>query len=68
MNRRINEKLGAWLIIPNNTKKELARHLGMSKPTLYTRLSGATKWTWDEVVAIANLTNSTLDELAGIAD
>ena len=66
MNERINEKLGAWLLEKEHTRAKLAKLIGISKPTLYTRLNGKSKWRWDEVLVIAELTGSTLNELAGI--
>lgn len=66
MDERINEKLGAWLLITGNTRTILAKELGISRPTLSGRLSGATKWKWDEVVEISRLLNCSLNDLADI--
>lgn len=68
MSTRINEKLGAWLLADEHTKAVLAKLLGISRPTLNSRLSGNSKWTWDEAVLIAELTGCTLNELAGYRD
>ena len=62
----IKEKVGSWRLEKGNSIVKLAKELGMSRPTLYTRLEGATKWRWDEVLRIAELCNCTLDELSGI--
>jgi hypothetical protein len=69
MTQEINEKLGAWLISDKlHTRDTLAELLDMTRPTLNGRLRGDTEWTWKEVKAIAALTGSTLDELAGITN
>lgn len=64
---RINEKLGAWLI-NGNTKTRLSKELGVSRQTLRLKLSGDSDWTWSQVVKIAELTGTSLDELAGVPD
>lgn len=64
--QRINEKLGAWLLTDGNTRETLAKELGMTRPTLATRLNGTSKWEWEEVVNVSRLTNCSLDWLAGI--
>lgn len=66
MNDKINEKVGAWLLCNGNTQEQLADILGITRPTLRTRLAGASMWRWSEVVQISKLTNCSLDELAGI--
>ena len=67
MSQAINEKLGAWLLKSDNTRDKLSEALGMTRPTLNGRLRGETEWTWNGVKAIAKLTDSTLDELAGLS-
>ena len=67
MSQAINEKLGAWLLKSDNTRDKLSEALGMTRPTLNGRLRGETEWTWNEVKAIAKLTDSTLDELARLS-
>ena len=67
MNKRINEKVGAWLLVPGHTQELLAEELSMTRPTLRNRLNGQSEWMWGEVIKIAELTNSTLDEMAGIS-
>lgn len=66
MTQRINEKLGAWLLQNGNTREVLAQEIGITRPTLATRLNGESKWNWEEVVEVARITGCTLDELAGI--
>ena len=66
MNERINEKVGAWLLEEGNTKTVLAERIGISRPALNKRLDGRAKWKWGEVVEIADLTNCSLNELAGM--
>ena len=66
--QRINEKLGAWLLIEGNTRDELAKELGMTRPTLANRLNGTTKWEWDEVLKISRLVGCSLDWLAEIGE
>lgn len=68
MSNIINEKLGAWLIENGNTQQKLAEEIGITRPTLRGRLYGKSKWEWDEVIEIARITGSTLNELAGITD
>ena len=63
----IREKLGAWLLGEGHTRDILAQEIGITRPTLADRLNGTTKWRWSEVIEIARITNSSLDELAGLA-
>ena len=67
MTERINEKLGAWLLGEGHTRELLAQGIGITRPTLQTRLDGTSKWYWSEVVKVAEITNSDLNELAGIS-
>ena len=64
--QRINEKLGAWLLADGNTRETLAKELGMTRPTLATRLNGTSKWEWEEVINVSRLTSCSLDWLAGV--
>lgn len=66
MTDRINEKLGAWLLREGNTRELLAHEIGISRPALLARLNGTSKWYWEEVVRVAKLTESDLNDLAGI--
>lgn len=68
MTEKINEKIGAWLLKDGNTKGLLAEKLNVSRPTLDTRLDGTSKWKWEEVVCISEITGSSLNELAGLED
>lgn len=61
---KINEKVGAWLLEDGNTRQMLADEIGISRPALANRLSGASKWYWEDVVKIAEITSTPLDELA----
>lgn len=63
---KINEKLGAWLLKEGNTREALASAIGISRPALQNRLNGTSKWFWVEVIAVAKLTGSDLNELAGL--
>ena len=65
MTERINEKLGAWLLGEGHTRELLAQGIGITRPTLQTRLDGTSKWYWNEVVKVAEITGSSLDDLAG---
>ena len=65
-NEIINQKLGAWLLENNKTRGELAYEIGITRATLADRLSGKAKWRWDEVIEISRITDTSLDELAGI--
>lgn len=67
MNKIINEKLGAWLLKSGNTREKLAEEIGITRPTLSGRLDGKSKWQFDEVVKVAQLTGCSLNELAGIS-
>ena len=62
----INEKLGAWLLISGNNREKLAYEIGITRPTLASRLNGESMWRWDEVIRISQLTGATMNELAGI--
>ncbi|MBQ9002171.1 MAG: helix-turn-helix transcriptional regulator [Eggerthellaceae bacterium] len=65
--QKINEKLGAWLIEDkSHTRNKLAEELGMTRPTLQNRLNGTSKWEWEEVVRVSQLTGCTLNELAEV--
>ncbi len=64
--QKINEKLGAWLLEDGHTRDQLAKELGMSRPTLQNRINGTTKWEWEEVVKVSLLTGCTLNELAEV--
>lgn len=66
MNDRINEKVGAWLLIDGNTRAILADAIGITRPTLNNRLDGTAKWSWDEVVRLSRYLGCSLNELAGI--
>jgi len=65
MENKINEKVGAWLLVNGNTQEMLAQKIGITRPTLASRLKGESKWTWDEVVQIAQITDCSLNYLAG---
>ena len=66
MTQRINEKLGAWLLIDGHNQQLLADELSITRPTLSSRLCGKSQWKWEEVVRISKLTECTLNELACI--
>ena len=68
MTQQINEKLGAWLLVDGHTREMLAKEIGITRPTLAGRLSGESKWNWNEVIEVARITNSSLNELAGITE
>lgn len=61
----VNEKLGAWLLKSGNTREVLAKALGMTRPTLNSRLKEG-GWSWAEVLRICEITGATPNELAGI--
>ena len=61
----INEKVGAWLL-EGHTRAELAARIGISRQTLDTRLTGASRWLWREVIELAQVLGVTLNALAGI--
>lgn len=66
-NTVIKEKLGAWVLENGNTRETLADELGITRPTLRSRLDGETQWRFEEVIKIAKLTGTSIDELAGIS-
>lgn len=68
MTQRINEKIGAWLLEKGHTRDILADEIGITRPTLNGRLSGASEWNWCEVIEVARVTNTSLNELAGITE
>lgn len=51
----INEKTGAWLLLPGNSKEKLAKLIGISKPTLARRMECPGSWTLDEVTKLAEV-------------
>lgn len=63
MTDKINEKIGAWLLIEGNTKQQLANALGISTVTLNKKLSGETDWLWSQVCTISDLIGCSLAEL-----
>ncbi len=65
MTDRINEKLGAWLLEKGHNSENLAAQIGISRPALRDRLNGEAQWKWGEVIRVAEITNCTLNELAG---
>lgn len=60
---RINEKVGAWLLVQGHTKQSLASSLGMTPQTLNNRLDGTYDWTFNEVCSLADILGCKLDEL-----
>ena len=68
MSSPINEKVGAWLLVSGNTRADLADAIGISRPALANRLDGTAKWNWDEVITLAGLLGTSLNELAGIRE
>ena len=64
MSNIINEKIGVLFLNHKYTRDTLANELGITRPTLTRRLKGQTDWRWCEVRKIAELTGSTLAELA----
>lgn len=66
MTQIINEKLGAWLLVNGNTYQKLADEIGITRPTLASRLDGESKWKWEEVIKISHVTGASLNELAGM--
>ena len=66
MTQVINEKIGAWLLRDGNTKEMLADEIGLTRPTLYKRLSNDSDWKWEEVVQVSRIVGCSLNELAGI--
>lgn len=68
MSNPINEKVGAWLLDADHTRAGLAEAIGISRPALANRLDGSAKWNWDEIVTLANVLGTTLNELAGIEE
>ena len=63
---RINEKVGAWLLVSGNSKSLLAEKLGISRQTLADRLDGTAKWKWEEMLRLAEVLGCTLNDLAGV--
>jgi plasmid maintenance system antidote protein VapI len=62
----INEKVGAWLLAPENSREKLADAIGITRPTLNTRLDGSSPWKFVEVIRLAQLLGTTPNDLAGI--
>lgn len=66
MTDKINEKLGAWLLVNGHTREILAEKIGISRPALLARLNGTAKWNWEEVIKVSEITGCDLNELAGL--
>ena len=64
MAKHINEKIGAWLLEDGNTRDILAEKLGMSRPSLNSRIQGSSKWYFEEVVRLSKLVGCSVSELA----
>lgn len=60
---KINEKVGAWLLVDGNTKQLLANELDISTVTLNKKLGGETDWSWSQVCKIADLIGCELSDL-----
>lgn len=60
--KRINEKIGSWLIKKGNSKTKLANILSISPATLNKRINGSSPWRWDEIVAMSELFECSMDE------
>lgn len=65
MPNAINEKIGS-LVVDGMTRDEIAKELGISRPTLARKLRGKSGWKWAEVVKVSEMTGCTLDELANV--
>lgn len=63
LNVKLNEKIGAWLLIPGHTKHELASLLGISHQTLNNRLDGTYDWQWSEIGTLAALLECPIESL-----
>lgn len=62
--KNFNKEIGAWLLIDGNTRERLAELLGITRPTLATRLTGQSEWTWPEACKLADVLDiQDLDEL-----
>lgn len=66
MNEILNEKIGAWLLSADHSRRMLAEELRISRPSLNKKLAGTSKWTWEEVVLLSKVLGCTLNELAGL--
>lgn len=66
MDNHINEKVGAWLVVPGNSRSMLADACGITRQTLCQKLNGSSAWKWNEVVTISKTIGCSLNELAGI--
>lgn len=62
----INKEIGAWLLRPGNTREKLADAVGITTPTLSTRLNGSTQWRFSEVVKLSKFIDVTLEQLADL--
>lgn len=60
---QINKEIGAWLLISGNTQSLLAKKLGMSRPTLITRIKSPETWSLGEVKKLAEIVGFDADKL-----
>ena len=64
----INEKVGAWLLVPGNTQDALTERIGISRLSLAKRLQGSAEWKWQEVLALSDVLGVSLADLEGKED
>ena len=62
---RIAEKVGAYLLQEGHTRESLAAELGITRPTLNSRLRGESDWMLKEIIKLAEITHCTPNDLVG---
>lgn len=63
MKEAIKERLGAYLAGTGSTKASVAKHLGISMQTLYSKLRGESEFTLSQAFALADLMGCSVDDL-----
>ena len=61
----IDCQIGYFMVEQKITKEQMAALMDMSTNTLRWKREGKSKWTWDEILRLAELTGKSPDELAG---
>ena len=59
-------RIDAW--IGAHSRAALAGLLGITPPTLADRLSGRSKWKWEEICRLAEILNCSTDDLRALND
>lgn len=62
----IDRAIGFYMVEQHINRGQMAERMGMTTNTLRWKREGKSKWTWDEILKLSEITGKTPDELAGI--